>query len=128
MVLHAIEQGLYEDNAASMAWKLHAIEQTQLRRQHRDDGAGRLKFDFHTGHDSRLEGGDGGLGRPDAQIDLARGRHPVRAARFLSGRRGLPAADLQQREDDVSATGVRARWEAAAQGAVFSLALGEEIG
>ena len=31
---------------------LHAIEQTQLRRQHRDDGVGRLKLDFHTGrHD-----------------------------------------------------------------------------
>ena len=28
--------------------KLHAMEQTQLRRQHRDDGVGRLKFDFHT--------------------------------------------------------------------------------
>ncbi len=31
-----------------MAWKLHAIEQTQLQRQHRVDGAGRPKFDFHT--------------------------------------------------------------------------------
>ena len=31
---------------------LHAIEQTQLWRQHRDDGVGRLKLDFHTGrHD-----------------------------------------------------------------------------
>ena len=28
---------------------LHAIEQTQLRRQHRVDGVGRPKFDFHTG-------------------------------------------------------------------------------
>jgi hypothetical protein len=28
-----------------MAWKLHAIEQTQLRRQHCVDGVGRLKFD-----------------------------------------------------------------------------------
>ena len=28
--------------------KLHAIEQTQLRRQHRVDGVGRPKFDFHT--------------------------------------------------------------------------------
>ena len=27
---------------------LHAIEQTQLRRQHRVDGVGRPKFDFHT--------------------------------------------------------------------------------
>ena len=35
----------YEDNVASMAWKLHAIEQTQLRKQHRDDGVGRLKLD-----------------------------------------------------------------------------------
>ena len=31
-----------------MARKLHAIEQTQLRRQHRVDGVGRQKFDFHT--------------------------------------------------------------------------------
>ena len=28
---------------------LHAIEQTQLRRQRRVDGVGRPKFDFHTG-------------------------------------------------------------------------------
>ena len=28
---------------------LYAIEQTQLRRQHRVDGVGRPKFDFHTG-------------------------------------------------------------------------------
>ena len=35
-----------------MAWNLHAIEQTQLRRQHRVDCVGRLGFDFHTG--SRL--------------------------------------------------------------------------
>ena len=28
-----------------MAWTLHAIEQTQVRRQHRVDGAGRPKFD-----------------------------------------------------------------------------------
>ena len=32
-----------------MAWKLHAIEQTQLRRHHRVEGVRRLKFDFHTG-------------------------------------------------------------------------------
>ena len=32
-----------------MAWKLYAIEQTQLRRQSRVDGVGRPKFDFHTG-------------------------------------------------------------------------------
>ena len=30
-----------------MAWKLHAIEQTQLRRKYRVDGLGRPKFDFH---------------------------------------------------------------------------------
>ena len=30
---------------------LHAIEQMQLQRQHRVDGVGRPKFDFHTGHD-----------------------------------------------------------------------------
>ena len=28
-----------------MAWKLHAIEQTQLRRKYRVDGVGRPKFD-----------------------------------------------------------------------------------
>ena len=33
-----------------MAWKLHAIEQTQLRRQYRVDGVGRPEFDFHTGY------------------------------------------------------------------------------
>ena len=31
-----------------MSWKLHAIEQTRLRRQHRVDGVGRPKFDIHT--------------------------------------------------------------------------------
>ena len=31
--------------------KLHAIEQMQLRRQHRVDGVGRPKFDSHTGAD-----------------------------------------------------------------------------
>ena len=34
----------------SMTWNLHAIERTQLRRHHRVDGVGRLKFDFHAGH------------------------------------------------------------------------------
>ena len=33
---------------ASMAWKLHTIEQTQLRGQRRFDGVERPKFDFHT--------------------------------------------------------------------------------
>ena len=37
-----------------MAWKLHAIEQTQLRRKYRVDGVGRPKFDFHTGVAPRL--------------------------------------------------------------------------
>ena len=32
-----------------MAWKLHAVEQTQLRRQRRVDGVTRPTFDFHTG-------------------------------------------------------------------------------
>jgi hypothetical protein len=32
-----------------MAWNLHTVEQMQLRRHHRVDGVGRLKFDFHTG-------------------------------------------------------------------------------
>ena len=39
---------------ASMAWNLDAIEQTQLWRQHRVDGVGRLKFDSHTGRDGSL--------------------------------------------------------------------------
>ena len=34
-----------------MAWNLDAVEQTQLLRQHRVDGVGRAKFDFHTGED-----------------------------------------------------------------------------
>ena len=34
---------------SSMASNRHAIEQTQLRRQHRVDGVGLPKFDFHTG-------------------------------------------------------------------------------
>ena len=33
------------DDVASMAWKLHAIEQTQLRRKYRVDRVGRPKFD-----------------------------------------------------------------------------------
>ena len=33
----------------SMACNRHTIEQTQLRRQHRVDGVGRPKCDFHTG-------------------------------------------------------------------------------
>ena len=37
-----------------MAWNLDAIEQTQLWRQHRVDGVGRLKFDFHTGGEAPL--------------------------------------------------------------------------
>ena len=32
-----------------MALNRHAVEQTQLRRQHRADGAGRPKFYFYTG-------------------------------------------------------------------------------
>ena len=39
-----------------MAWKLYAIEQTQLRRQHRVDGVGRPKFDFRTGSHGGGEG------------------------------------------------------------------------
>ena len=31
-----------------MAWNLDAVEQAQLLRQHRVDGVGRAKFDFHT--------------------------------------------------------------------------------
>ena len=43
------------DNVASMAWKLHAIEQTELRRKYRADGVGRPKFDFHTGRRRRRD-------------------------------------------------------------------------
>ena len=32
------------DDVASMAWKLHAIEQMHLQTQHHVDGVGRLKF------------------------------------------------------------------------------------
>ena len=32
-----------------MAWKLHAIEETQLRGRRRVDSVGRPKFDFHIG-------------------------------------------------------------------------------
>jgi hypothetical protein len=35
-----------------MAWKLHAIEQMQLRGRRRVDGVGRPEFDFHTGRAS----------------------------------------------------------------------------
>ena len=91
-------------------------------------GALDLLVDLRTGHDSGEQGGDGGLGRPDAQIDFAGRRDSIRAARVLPRRRRVPAADLQQREDDLSAVGIRARREAAAQGAVFPLAFGEEIG
>jgi hypothetical protein len=38
-----------------MAWKLHAIEQTQLGRKYRADGVGRPKFDFHTGVGAALD-------------------------------------------------------------------------
>ena len=65
---------------------------------------------------------------PDSLVDLRRRRDPVRAERFLPRRRRVPAADMQQRQDDVSATRIRTRRQAAAQGAVFSLAFGEEIG
>ena len=40
--------GSYGDNVASMAWKLHAIEQMQLQGRRRVGRAGRPKFDFHT--------------------------------------------------------------------------------
>ena len=48
-----INQGSHGDDVAPMAWKLHAIEQTQLRRKCRVDGVGRPKFDFHTGSSRR---------------------------------------------------------------------------
>ena len=42
------ELGCREENVAPMAWNCHAIEQMRLPRQHRVDGVGRPKFDFHT--------------------------------------------------------------------------------
>ena len=42
-------------NLASMAWKLHAIEQIQLRGRHRVDGVGRPKFDSHAGEYASLD-------------------------------------------------------------------------
>ena len=38
-----------------MAWNLHAIEQMQLRRQHRADGVGRPELNSHTDRDEPLE-------------------------------------------------------------------------
>ena len=43
------------DIVASMAWILHAIEQMQLRRQHRADGVGRPELNSHTDRDEPLE-------------------------------------------------------------------------
>ncbi len=60
---HAIEQTQlrrqHRDDGVGRLVNFHAIEQTQLRRQHRDDGVGRLKFDFHTGarHQKPVEQG-----------------------------------------------------------------------
>ena len=36
-------------NIAETSVRLHAIEQTRSWEQRRDEGVGRLKFDFHTG-------------------------------------------------------------------------------
>ena len=49
MNFHAIiEPPQLRGDVASMAWNLHAIEQTQSRERRRVDGVGRLKFDSHT--------------------------------------------------------------------------------
>jgi hypothetical protein len=45
-----------------MAWNRHAIAQTQSLERRRVDGAGRLKFDFHTDHH------DSGMCKPLSQI------------------------------------------------------------
>jgi hypothetical protein len=47
-----------------MAWKLHTIEQKQLRRQHRVDVVGRPIFDFHTV--PNWLHGNAKISRPDA--------------------------------------------------------------
>ena len=75
-----------------MAWKLHAIEQTQLRRKYRVDGVGRPKFDFHIGAQAR------GPHAPRAVLARARLRLLLRDdvpahAEGLSGLRRGGAAD-----------------------------------
>ena len=81
------------DDVASMAWKLHAIEQTQLRRKYRVDGVGRPKFDFQIGAYVDATAGAvakyGGKGcRYDQDVEaLARaaGLRVVRSERFGGG-------------------------------------------
>ena len=48
------------------AWKLHAIEQTQL---HRVDGVGRPKFDFHAGLTFLSYGLEKAFGEGDPEDD-----------------------------------------------------------
>ena len=85
---------------------LHAIEQTQLRRQHRDDGVGRLKFDFHTGrgralpHRSRRPPpARSGGASPSRRSEARRSRRRPRRLHQLvssSGRRRAAAAIATQ--------------------------------
>ena len=49
MHLHAIDKTRSWEQRLVDGVKLYAIEQTQLQVQHRVDGVGRPKFDFHTG-------------------------------------------------------------------------------
>ena len=55
-VLKSTSELRYRRNIAWPFVHLHAIEPTQLRRQRRVDGAGRPKFDFHTGTRSPTAG------------------------------------------------------------------------
>ena len=70
-----------------MAWKLHAIEQTQLRRQHRVDGVGRPKFDIHTGTTKPL----GDSSNKDVQDTLSKHREDM-IRRYAGERDDLMAA------------------------------------
>ena len=52
-----------------MAWKRHAIAQTQLRKARRVDGVGRPKFDFHTGLTFLSYGLEKAFGEGDPEDD-----------------------------------------------------------
>ena len=57
-----IEPPRLRDDVASMAWKLHAIEQMQLR------GVGRPKLTFHTGDGGERAGADAAVGNSASHL------------------------------------------------------------
>ena len=81
------ELGYHGDDVASMAWKLHAIEQMQLRRRYRVDGVGRPKFDFHTGAAPQQGCGHGHQARLQQQSNRSARRVQLHGE---PGGRGLP--------------------------------------